>query len=75
MKRLLILGAETAGTMMASRLGRELSAKEWQITIVEQEQADDARLLRAGGQSSYRRKILGGIGRSSNHLHLGRTSH
>jgi len=37
MKRLLILGAGTAGTMMANRLRRRMSAKEWQITIVDQD--------------------------------------
>jgi sulfide:quinone oxidoreductase len=38
MKRLLILGAGTAGTMMANRLRRRMPAKEWQITILDQEQ-------------------------------------
>ena len=38
MKRLLILGAGRAGTTMANRLRRKMSAKEWQITIVDQEQ-------------------------------------
>ncbi len=37
MKELLILGAGTAGTMMANHLRRELSKKEWNITIVDQE--------------------------------------
>jgi len=36
MKKLLILGAGTAGTMMANHLNRKLSKKEWKITIVEQ---------------------------------------
>jgi sulfide:quinone oxidoreductase len=35
MKRLLILGAGTAGTMMANRLARALPA-EWELTIVDQ---------------------------------------
>jgi sulfide:quinone oxidoreductase len=38
MKKLLILGAGTAGTMMANRLRRRLSSREWQITIVDHEQ-------------------------------------
>ena len=36
MKRLLILGAGTAGTMVANRLRRRLPADEWAITIVDQ---------------------------------------
>lgn len=36
MKKLLILGAGTAGTIMANHLNRKLSKKEWQITIVDQ---------------------------------------
>jgi len=36
MKKLLILGAGTAGTMMANRLRRKLSANEWRIDIVDQ---------------------------------------
>jgi sulfide:quinone oxidoreductase len=36
MKKLLILGAGTAGTMMANRLRRKLSASEWKIDIVDQ---------------------------------------
>ncbi len=38
MKRLLILGAGTAGTMMANHLRPKLSLKEWEITIVDQEE-------------------------------------
>lgn len=37
MKNLLILGAGTAGTMMANKMRRDLPAKEWNITIVERE--------------------------------------
>ena len=37
MKKLLILGGGTAGTMVANRLGRELDAEEWQITLVDQD--------------------------------------
>jgi sulfide:quinone oxidoreductase len=37
MKNLLILGAGTAGTMMANKMRNDLSAKEWEITIVERE--------------------------------------
>jgi sulfide:quinone oxidoreductase len=36
MKKLLILGAGTGGTMMANRMRRELSRDEWSITIVDQ---------------------------------------
>ena len=35
MKKLLILGAGTAGTMMLNKLHRELDNKEWEITIVD----------------------------------------
>jgi len=38
MKDLLILGAGTSGTMMANHLRRELSKKEWNITIVDKEE-------------------------------------
>jgi sulfide:quinone oxidoreductase len=38
MKKLLILGAGTAGTMVANRLRRQLDQVEWQITIVDQEE-------------------------------------
>ncbi len=37
MKRLLILGAGTAGTMVANRLRRRLPDGEWAITIVDQD--------------------------------------
>jgi sulfide:quinone oxidoreductase len=37
MKHLLILGAGTAGTIMANKMRKELSGKEWKITIVEKE--------------------------------------
>src|SRR5439155_20457798 len=36
MKKLLILGAGTAGTMMANRLRKKLSADKWAIVIVDQ---------------------------------------
>lgn len=36
MSKLLILGAGTAGTMMANHLSKKLSPKEWEITIVDQ---------------------------------------
>ena len=36
MKNLLILGAGTAGTMMANHMNRKLNRKEWSITIVDQ---------------------------------------
>mgnify|MGYP003572296226 FL=1 len=35
MKRLLILGAGTAGTMVANRMAHELDSDEWQITTVD----------------------------------------
>ncbi len=35
MKRLLIIGAGTAGTMVANRLRRTLEADEWKITIID----------------------------------------
>ena len=36
MKKILILGAGTAGTMMANKLERSLPAGEWSITVVDQ---------------------------------------
>lgn len=36
MKRLIILGAGTAGTMMANHLRKKLSKKEWNITIADE---------------------------------------
>lgn len=36
MKKLLILGAGTAGTMMLNKLSNELESSEWSITIVDQ---------------------------------------
>ncbi|MDR2145948.1 MAG: NAD(P)/FAD-dependent oxidoreductase, partial [Tannerella sp.] len=37
MKKLVILGAGTAGTMMASHLVKKLNLKEWKITMVDQQ--------------------------------------
>ncbi len=37
MKKLVILGAGTAGTMVASRLSRILDSKDWLITMVDQD--------------------------------------
>lgn len=37
MKKLLILGAGTAGTMMANKMRHELPLKDWNISIVERE--------------------------------------
>lgn len=37
MKKLVILGAGTAGTLMANKLSKELSLEEWSITIVDQD--------------------------------------
>jgi sulfide:quinone oxidoreductase len=36
MKKLLILGGGTAGTMMANKLYFALDPKDWQVTIVDQ---------------------------------------
>lgn len=36
MKRLIILGAGTAGTMMANHLSRELNRSEWEIDIIDE---------------------------------------
>jgi sulfide:quinone oxidoreductase len=36
MRRLLVLGAGTAGTMVVNRLRRRLDASHWQITVVDQ---------------------------------------
>lgn len=38
MKNILILGAGTAGTMMANKLYKTLNHKEWQITIVDRDE-------------------------------------
>jgi sulfide:quinone oxidoreductase len=36
MKRMLILGAGSAGTMMANHLVKKLDLKQWKITVVDQ---------------------------------------
>ncbi|MBL7759243.1 MAG: hypothetical protein JNK08_00955 [Sediminibacterium sp.] len=36
MKRLIILGAGTAGTMMANHLQHELDTNEWEIQIIDE---------------------------------------
>ena len=36
MKRLLVLGAGTAGTMVVNKLRKRLDRSQWQITIVDQ---------------------------------------
>ncbi|MEZ4782262.1 MAG: hypothetical protein R2816_12135 [Flavobacteriaceae bacterium] len=38
MKELLILGAGTSGTMMVNHLRKALPKKEWNLTIVDQEE-------------------------------------
>ena len=38
MKKLLILGAGTAGTMLANKLSHELNPDNWKITIVDQDE-------------------------------------
>lgn len=45
MKRVLILGGGTAGTMMAVKLRRALSASDWQITIIDR---DDQHIYQPG---------------------------
>ena len=45
MKRLVILGAGTAGTMVANKLRRRLSLREWQITVLDR---DDVHLYQPG---------------------------
>ena len=37
MKKLLILGAGTAGTMMLNKLRKKLSKAEWEITIIDKD--------------------------------------
>ncbi len=37
MKNIVILGAGTAGTMMANKLSHELSEREWQITVIDRD--------------------------------------
>lgn len=37
MKNIVILGAGTAGTMMANKLTHELNAREWQITVIDRD--------------------------------------
>ena len=39
MKNLLILGAGTAGTMMANKMARALDRREWRITVVDRDGA------------------------------------
>ena len=36
-KRLLVLGAGTAGTMIVNKLRRRLDAREWDITVVDRD--------------------------------------
>jgi sulfide:quinone oxidoreductase len=36
-KRLLVLGAGTAGTMIVNKLRRQLKADEWQMTVVDRD--------------------------------------
>ncbi|HEU4946285.1 MAG TPA: FAD/NAD(P)-binding oxidoreductase [Kribbella sp.] len=45
MRRLVVLGAGTAGTMVANKLRRRLGREEWQITVVDQ---DDRHLYQPG---------------------------
>jgi sulfide:quinone oxidoreductase len=45
MKRLLVLGGGTAGTMVVNKLRRRLSREQWQITVVDR---DDVHLYQPG---------------------------
>jgi sulfide:quinone oxidoreductase len=45
MKRLVVLGAGTAGTMVANRLRRRLPRRDWRITVVDQ---DDRHVYQPG---------------------------
>ena len=45
MKRLVVLGAGTAGTMVVNKLRRQLRRDEWQITVVDQ---DDTHVYQPG---------------------------
>ena len=45
MKRIVILGAGTAGTMMANKLVRALPEEQWQVTVVDR---DDTHLYQPG---------------------------
>ena len=45
MHRMVVLGAGTAGTMVANKLRRRLSTTEWAITVVDQ---DDRHLYQPG---------------------------
>ena len=38
MKKILILGAGTAGTMLSNKLTQVLSRDDWKITIVDQDE-------------------------------------
>lgn len=39
MKKIVILGAGTAGTMMANHLQHELNHKEWALTIIDEKRS------------------------------------
>ena len=45
MKRLLVLGGGTAGTMVVNKLRRRLDRARWQVTVVDQ---NDAHLYQPG---------------------------
>ena len=38
MKKILILGSGAGGTIVANKLRKELSATEWQITIIDNDE-------------------------------------
>lgn len=45
MKRIVILGGGTAGTMMANKLARALPAHQWHVTVVDR---DDRHVYQPG---------------------------
>jgi sulfide:quinone oxidoreductase len=45
MKKIVVLGAGTAGTMMANKLARALPEREWQVTVVDR---DDVHVYQPG---------------------------
>ena len=77
MRRLLILGAGTAGTMIANKLHRRLSADEWAITVGHAPHAAvaygtdrRARRPRRPPQRSHQHLVEGGAKRLVNCPHV-----
>ena len=71
MKKLLIRGADTAGTMVANRMRRLLDADEWNITIVDQQGARRSSANSAGGQHQHEDEYDGGAGQPGHSQHHG----